>query len=506
MRTVILVIFSAITIGALGSLPFVYKSGFNAGVESVAQTTTPPPPSNGEAAEKVAPAVASVLPDSIDSISKPERPDTLADTPPAPTPSEILNAKIDSLTEATPISEVMKIWDEIDALPAGSQRKRKAFNFLKAFGQSHGQEAFLTFLDNPSPNSLRKLGPIAAGWAKEAPNEAWAALLAASNNGAIRGVELRSTIAEVSRNNLPAALAMVNDLQGNRRNSEFKALVNSQKDATGFETIFHNSLQIEDSQLRSRSMQTLFDAWSDFDFDASLTAVESIPDPQIAQSSMHGILNSWAQRDGAEAFSYAIENQTDPNVKGALLSVTKNWLRSSTTFDTDQVFDAISRLPERDQAIFSLAADLVAANPEATMNMVQGIEDEQMRNRAYQKSISYWSRNDIDSAEAFALTQEDETSRAAMLSTLSRGRMEQGGSLDLYADAIGELESQQHRQRVLIRLRMNLDTMGARATDEQAAAIGSILDRYSSDMENVTFMPDGRVRIRRPNTPPEGTP
>lgn len=503
MRTVILVIFSAITVGALGSLPFVYKSGFTAGVESVTQTTIPPAASSNGASGNHAPnKVASALPRSTSPVSGPEMPYT-----PAPsTPSEILNAKIDSITAATPIEEIMKIWDEIDALPAGSQQKSKAFRFLKAFGQSHGQEAFLTFLDNPSPNALRKLGPIAAGWAQAAPDEAWAALLAASNNGAIRGIDLRSTILEVARTDLTAALHMVNDLQGGRRNSEFRTLVNKQKDAASFETIFQDTLQIGDSQLRSRSMQTLFDAWSDFDFDASLTAIEAIPDTQIAKSSMHGILNSWAQRDGAEAFAYALENQYDPNVNGALLSVTKNWLRSSTAFDTDQVFEAISSLPDRDQTIFNLAGDLVAANPEATMNMVQEIEDDQMRNRAYQKSISYWSRNDIDSAESFALTQENEISRAAMLSTLSRGRMEQGGSLDLYADAIGEIENKMQRQRVLIGLRRNVDAMGGRATHEQVAAVDSILERYSSDMENVTFMPDGRVRIRRANPPPSGNP
>ncbi|MBK1876798.1 hypothetical protein [Pelagicoccus mobilis] len=501
MKTLFLVISSAISIGALASLPFMYNAGFTAGVQSVAS----PAPLTEEAASvpETAPPHAPTTP--LAATNETESTTPAEQTPP-PTPSQLLNNKIDSITANTPISEAMEIWAEIEALPVGTEKRSKTLRFLRAFGQAHGQEAFLAFLDNPSPNALRNLGPVAAGWAQNAPVDAWAALLAASNNGAIRGVDLRSTISEVARTDLTAALGMIDDLQGSRRNAEFRALVNNQNDAASFETIFHNTLQIQDSQLRSRSMQSLFDAWSDFDFDASLTAIEAIPNTQIARSSMHGILNSWAQRDGAEAFAYALENQNDPNVSGALLSVTRNWLRTSTTFDTDEVFHAISSLPDRDQTLFNLAGDLVAANPEATMAMIQAIENPEMRNRTYQRSISQWGRNDIDSAENFARAQEDQMSKAAMLSTLSRGRMEQGGSLDLYADAIGELESQAHRQRVLIGLRRNVSSMGGRATDEQVAAVDNILDRYSSDMKNVTFMPDGRVRIRRPAPPPRSNP
>ncbi len=501
MKATLVFLITVIAIAALVALPWVYKSGFNAGAASISPPLESPAdeanPDQIQPATLAEKAPQTDRPTSLSEIANSIE-DLIDESPPPPS----LDDRIDSLTAETSIEDALALWAEIDSIPPGISRKKKAFKFLKAFGETHGEDAFLSGIADSGPNALRRLGPLAAGWAKSQPTEAWAALLAASNNGAIRAVDLGYTIQEVSRTDLMAALDMVNDLQGSRHSRELKTLLSKQKTTSGFETLLQGSLQIESEIIREKSMLALFDAWSDFDFDGSLVAIEQLSDPEIARSSMHGILNSWAQRDGSEAFAYAMENQGDPNVDGALLSVAKNWLRSSTSFETEQVFDAISTMPDRDQVVFNLTSDLVAANPNATMSMVGEIEDPELRNRTYSKAVSYWSRNDIDGAENFALSQENGISKAAMLSTLSRGRMEYGGSLDVYADAIDGFESKLERQRILIGLQRNVNAMGARASEEHLAEVDSILNRYSSDMDNVTFMPDGRVRIRNSREKP----
>lgn len=502
MKNTLVFATSIIAVGALAYMPTVYKKGYDAGAASASPTS-----SRSEATEPF-------LQETADDPSK-EHPATKI-TSTSPSKSAHLaekltgeveaplsyEARISALTAKTSIEDALALWSEIDSLPLGSSRKRNAFKFLKRFGETHGEDAFLSSIADSGPNALRRLGPLAAGWAKTQPTEAWAALLAASNNGAIRAVDLGFTIREVSRTDLRTALDMVNDLQGNRRSKEFHSLLSQQKSTSGFETLLEGSLEIASKNIQEKSLVALFDAWSDFDFDGSLSAIEQLHDPTVAKSSMHGFLNSWAERDGSEAFAYTLANQSDPNVDGALLDVTKNWLRSSTSFETKEVFDAISSMPDRDRAIYNLSADLVAANPDATMSMVASINDAELRNRTYSKAASYWSRNDIDEAEAFALTHEDEISKAAMLSTLSRRRLENGGSLDVYANAIEQIEGKRERQRILIGLRRNAETMGARVSEEQLIEVKNILARHAGDMDNVTFMPDGRVRVRTNRTQP----
>lgn len=504
MKSILVLLITIIAIVALAALPWAYKTGFNAGAASISAPLESP--TNKADLEQIEPEAhteqATPLSEPPTSLSEIEN--SIQDLNDEPAALPTLDDRIDSLSPATSMDDALALWAEIDSIPPGISRKKKAFKFLKTFGETHGEDAFLSGIANSGPNALRRLGPLAAGWAKTQPTEAWAALLAASNNGAIRAVDLGYTIQEVSRTDLTEALDMVNDLQGARHSMELNKLFAKQKSTSSFETLLEGSLNIESEFVREKSMVALFDAWSDFDFDGSLSAIEKLPDPEIAQSSMHGILNSWAQRDGSEAFAYAMENQGNPNVDGALLSVTKNWLRSSTSFETEQVFDAISTMPDRDQVVFNLTSDLVAANPNATMNMVGEIEDPELRNRTYSKAVSHWGRNDIDGAEDFALSQEEGISKAAMLSTLSRGRMEYGGSLDAYANAIDGFESKLERQRILIGLQRNVNAMGARASEEHLAEVASIIDRYSSDMDNVTFMPDGRVRIRNPRKNPTG--
>lgn len=499
MKILLVTILAATALGALISLPFVYNSGYKAGLES-AQADPANPSSKQEDNSK---------PNTI-AANQPGEPYSSPSATPANPASPVsplyqaLDSQIQNVTADLPIAQAMDIWAKIEALPNGPEKREREIEFLKAFGKAHGQEAFIAFLDDSNPNSLRNIGPIAAGWAQHSPKDAWAALLAASNNGAIRGIDLRSTILEIANTDLVGALQMVNDLQGSRRNSEFRALLRNQSDPAAFETIFATTLQIEDSAQRSRSIQALFDAWSDVDFDTSLVAIEAIPDADTARSSMHGILNSWAQRDGAAAYAYALENQADPNVQGSLLSVARNWLRSSSAFEADEVFEAINTMPNRDQALQNLSRELVAVNPEATMQMIESIEDDRLRNRTFQRSVSSWGRNDIDAAEFYVANVEDEASRANMLSSLSISRLQQGGGLESYADAISQIEESRNRQRVLISLRRGIDNLGARATTEQQRAVDTIFNEFSADLENVTFMPDGRVRIRRNTRTPEG--
>ncbi|MBD5781894.1 hypothetical protein IEN85_20505 [Pelagicoccus sp. NFK12] len=486
---------AVLIIGLLSALPYVYKRGFAAGAES-AQASLP---------HEEKPLAGSSAPDSFADLSIPHPERNTSASQPTPTPdrspeSLAIDRKIAQFAPSTPIDQALLLWTEIEALPDGPAKREQRETFLKAFGEYHGEAGFIALLSDEGPNALRSLGPLAAGWARNEPDAAWAALLAASNKGAIRGIDLRSVIAEVSQTDLGSALDMINDLQGNRRDREFRSLANSQQSTEAFQAMLEMSLQIPDDTFRERSMASLFDAWSDFDFNSSLDAINTLPDPSLAKSSMHGLLRSWAQRDGAEAFAYALENQGDPNVEGSLTSVARSWLRSSSAFEVDEVFDALAYAPERDKTLFDLTADLIAADPETTMAMVQEMEDSSLRQRTFSKAIHYWSRNDLDGAETFAFSQGDPTAQASMISTLSRSRMQEGGSLDPYAQAIGALEEQKDRRRALIGLKRNLDSLGTQASQEQAAAVDHILSQYAADMEGVTFMPDGRVRIRNPRT------
>ncbi|MDQ8183626.1 hypothetical protein [Pelagicoccus sp. SDUM812005] len=492
MKSTFTYLASILIVALLSALPYVYKRGFAAGAES-AQAAAPPgdAPSSQRTPGQATPTHSPAEQSAPGAATAPASP--AVELSPE---SQAIARKIAQFSPSTSIDNALRLWSEIEALPDGPVKREQRETFLKAFGQFHGEAAFIAMLSDDSPNASKSLGHLAAGWARNEPDAAWAALLAASNNGAIQGINLRSVIAEVAQTDIGSAVQMINDLQGARRDREFKTLANNLRSTENFQAMLDISLEIPDDKFRERSMASLFDAWSDFDFDSSLDAINSLPDPSLAKSSMHGLLRSWAQRDGSEAFAYALENQGDPNVAGTLTAVTKSWLRNSSAFEVNEVFDALDALPDRDKTIYDLASDLVAADPETTLAMVHEIEDDRLRQRTLGKAIYNWSRNDLDSAESYVFSLEDTQAQANMLTTLSRNRMQEGGSLDPYAQAISQLEDANDRRRALIGLKRSLDSLGTQASQDQVAAVDGILEQFSSDMENVTFMPNGGVRIQ----------
>ncbi len=388
-------------------------------------------------------------------------------------------------------------------LPQTPREKAQYARFMTRFGEKGGEDAFVAAFGDGSEFGLRAIGYVAAGWARSEPDIAWASLIQASNNGAIRQVNLRSALNEIGKSDLSLAIGYLEDVHGVRQVSEFGYLISRQNSPESLALALDATLAAENLGSRDRMAEVLFDKWADLDFESSLEAVSTIADQDLASSSMQGLMKSWAEEDGAAALNFVLENEGDPTVEGTLMTVAKTWLRNSTTFDSEPIFDALHGLPDRDQLVYDLAGDMVAANPERTLELAGQIEDDRLRNTTYAKAMTYWSRNDIDAAEDYALLTEAEVEKASMLRALTRGRLKLGGGLNGISDAVGQMESADNRRSVLIGLELSRRKIGTRVTDEQNAEIDAVMQRHTNDMSAVSFLPDGRVMIRRSKPKPE---
>ncbi len=171
------------------------------------------------------------------------------------------------------------------------------------------------------------------------------------------------------------------------------------------------AVQLPGSEHTMHLVHDLSRRWAESDHPAALEWSTALTDPALRARALRGTLSSWAERNPAEAASYALNELSDRNVRHHVLEgVARRWAER----DLEQALQWARQLPKEDfsRATRSVLRSVAEHDPHHAAAMLQQITDDlpptgavgrEYRHMAEEVASIWSSSNPVEAAE-WALT------------------------------------------------------------------------------------------------------
>ena len=321
----------------------------------------------------------------------------------------------------------LEYYEKISSLPSSPQTSGFLRNFYLKWGEIDGPSAFAFAQNFTGRDRLRYISLSAKGWAKTNPTDSWEAIMAVSNNGSMWGVNARGAMRSIAQADLQLATDLLSDIPGHRQKQFMIGGIIDEASRTGnFDTLLAASITQEDPLIRKTLISEIFKTWGGYETDAPIEALAQITDAEISASAMKGFMEGWAAVDGSGAFAYALINQESPGMTGALESVTNTWARNVTSEEMENVMNQVSAIEDSDKLVRSVIFSVAQANPELAISWAEKTEDATIRSDTTGRALAMWAYSDINAAESYYHSIDDEKAQAGSTWSLARSLVDQG--------------------------------------------------------------------------------
>ena len=388
--------------------------------------------------------------------------------------------------------------------PESRSRDMEMARVFKEWGKKDGEAAFIAAGQLNGRDGAKMMSVAAGAWAESEPLAAWESLMAASNRGAIPGIDLRPTIQSIASKDLQLGLGLLEDLGGGIATMRWSsALVDLINRDNKFEEALPILKGMESSEAISTLTERLFERWSSKDMDGALASLTSISDEGLAKRSMEGILKGWVRRDAEAAFDFAVSKADDPLVGDAVGTVVGQWLKSATTFESKEIFDRLRGLEIRDQVVSKAYREMAASNPAETLSLIEEMDDDYDRSRLRGSAVAIWSFSDMDGARDYAISNFNDKEMAGVMTGLIEGHLRQNQSVEPLADRIASMEDANDRTRSLIHMKRHLASSVLSLSEGQKQDLEQVLARFPEESSRIEVSADGTIRVKRVRPPAE---
>ncbi|MCH6257131.1 hypothetical protein MLD52_11275 [Puniceicoccaceae bacterium K14] len=337
------------------------------------------------------------------------------------------NFRFQKYLEGMTAENALEYYEKISALPPSSQTSAFLRNFYLKWGEIDGPAAFAFAQDFNGRDRLRYISLSAKGWAKTDPTAAWESIMVASNNGSMWALNSRGAMRSIAQNDIQLATQLLSDVKGHQQKQFMIRGIIEEATRTGdFGTLLEASMAQNDPQTRKSLISEIFKTWGGYETDAPLEALSKIADEETSTSAMKGFMEGWAAVDGSGAFAYALMNQDPPGMAGALESVSKAWARNVTSDEMENVMAQVSSIDDSDKLVRSVIYSVAQANPELALSWAEKTEDATIRSDTTGRALAMWAFSDIDAAENYYHSIDDEKAQANATWSIANSLMNQG--------------------------------------------------------------------------------
>jgi hypothetical protein len=328
-------------------------------------------------------------------------------------------AKLDQLPMAQRIMASFLLfgrWGEID--PQGALAFSNTMGFggafvrptiLQSWASSDPENAAKYFSENPREFAMMGFGPggggpgggdsgasvIALEWAKLDPDAAlaWANTL----SGRDKGAALNAVLGEMASKDPQKAVAVAATLSGDEQTRAYSEIAEKWglKDFAAAEA-WINTLPAE---ARDRAMASALESYATSNPEGAAAKVAMMPAGDDRDRAIEDVAGPWARKDPAAAAAWVAQQQTE-DIDDAIRPVMSSW----ANVDPAAAQTWISSLPQgelRDEATATFIWSNRTADPQASIQMAESIEDDGTRNRTIGMTVMRWMQEDREAATSY---------------------------------------------------------------------------------------------------------
>ena len=207
---------------------------------------------------------------------------------------------------------------------------------------------------------------------------------------------------------------------------------------------------LDDGAASGEMVESLFNQWSQHRSEEPLAALSSIKNPALSERGMMGMLRGWSRADASSAFSYMIDNHSDPVVAKVLPEVGRNWAQHASAEDMKALPERLAGVEGRDDILGNMVASVAFfGDPEQAVGLALSIGNESQRERGVRSAVSGWARNDLGEAEAYVSTLADEGLRAGATQSLIFANIQKGSGADRLLALADGFEDPKNSEKLL---------------------------------------------------------
>lgn len=337
----------------------------------------------------------------------------------------------DSRSDSTTFdpSQIEKYLAEIEKLPPGPAKQKEMEKLFREWAAVSGSLAYENAKGLEGRNRLACMTAAAAGWASVAPEEAWAEIMLATNNGSTRQPGLQPIIQEIAKNDLGLAVQLLQGIDNPYYlQNHFQPLIDAAAESRSYIDLLKIVNNLDSVETRGLLAEKVFETWGKYETDAPLEALSSIGAAVLASKALLGFMEGWAQVDGESAFLYAVENNSDPKIAELLSPIAEQWALTSTRGDVASIIEQITLIKDGDIVLSKISRSLAQREPELTMNSISGIENDRARSMTTTSVMGEWARTDLESAKNYYSEMPYDQSKQQAFWALFNAGMQQSKS------------------------------------------------------------------------------
>ena len=152
---------------------------------------------------------------------------------------------------------------------------------------------------------------------------------------------------------------------------------------------------------RKNVLPHILNQWVTKDFDAAKNWITTQDDPMILNAGISTLINTWAQRDPAEAATFLRKTPATQNRHNEYNALANQWAQ----YDPTALSQWIDELPvgkPRDQATEALVKNVQQVDPASVFDWADTINDQDRRYSQVCDALVHWKRTDPEAARAAA--------------------------------------------------------------------------------------------------------
>lgn len=298
-------------------------------------------------------------------------------------------------------------FDPIEALAHTDTMGRGGFfvkpTVLQSWASTNPEGASQFLKDNPRDFAMMgggrgqgAAGTVATEWARQNPEAAlaWAkGLEGREAAGAVANV-----IKQVATEDPVTALAMASDLEDSAKEAAYAsiALEWGKDDWSAMES-WANGLP---ANLRDQALAQGVIGLAQTDPEGAAVKVLSLPEGNTRDDSIERVVENWASKDPKAAIDFLLANGSEDAQRGAMRETMTPLTRTNPEAAL-QLIEGLEDNAVRDRAVSTYVFNQNSGDPQETLTLAATIGDDDDRTRAVGIAASQWIREDEDAANDF---------------------------------------------------------------------------------------------------------
>ncbi len=341
--------------------------------------------------------------------------------------------------------------EALQELPPGRKRTSMMERLFERWGKLEGSVAFEYAKSMEGRSRLRYLSSAAEGWADIEPDEAWEAIMWASNYGALSGISFRGALRSIARNDLQLAarLAMETEDRSSFAGRRVHPLIEAVEESGEYTKLVAMIERYSEGPTSGDYIENVFQRWGQYDYEGPSDAIRAMEDSELSKSAMTGLIQGWAESDGAGAFQYALENQSDPTFAEAIPSIVRTWVRSATAEEIRSIPERLEGLEDYDENMRRVVSSFAKADPKMAFDLASSLADENLRTKSIGSVMFTWSLSEIDKARSFLPEIPDAKARSSAARSMIYSHVRAKSSPEEIVSLVEHGSDQKEKERLL---------------------------------------------------------